>query len=191
MTPDQPPRWDNAPSWGSPSDAQFRPAPPGGYGMPPQRSGLSAPVIVFLVLGSVLLLGILVAGAIVLAPRFSGTVAAPATWTVSATATAPAEAANPPTVQPARPAQGSRPAGAYECMDRGAGPYSAAAVGSSATSCEFAEVVWSQYVGSGGTGQAMTVNAYSPVTGQSYAMSCAGGPVVTCTGGNNAVVHLY
>lgn len=191
MTHNQPPGWNNTPNWDASPTEQFRPVPPGGYGMPLQRSGPSTAVIVILVLVSVLLLGMLIAGAIVLAPRFSGITAAPATSTVSATATAPAEADTAPEVRPAQPAQGGRPAGAYECMDLGAGPYSAAAVGSSVTSCEFAEVVWSQYVGSGGTGQARTVNAYSPVTGRNYTMSCSGGPVVTCTGGDNAVVHIY
>ena len=59
------------------------------------------------------------------------------------------------------------------------------------TPCEFAESVWAQYVGAGGYGESRTVRAYSPVTGKSYTMSCSGGAVVTCTGGNNAVVHIY
>jgi hypothetical protein len=32
---------------------------------------------------------------------------------------------------------------------------------------------------------------YSPVTGKTYEMRCTGQRVVTCTGGDNAVVYLY
>ena len=32
---------------------------------------------------------------------------------------------------------------------------------------------------------------YSPVTGQSYLMTCTGQRVVTCSGGDNALVYLY
>ena len=187
MTHNQPPGWTGPPNWDSPPTEQFSPVPPA----PPQRRGPTTALIVSLVLGSVLLLGLLIAGAIVLAPRLTDTPAVPTTSTVSATVTAPAAPDAQPTAQPVQPAQGNRLAGAYECMSRGAGQYTAVAVGSSVTSCEFAQVVWSQYVLAGGSGQSMTVNAYSPVTGQSYAMSCVGGSVVTCTGGSNAVVHIY
>ncbi len=179
----------------SPPTSEFGPvhSPPPGYG-PPPRQGMSTGLVVAITLGVVLLVGLLVAAAFLLVPRLMTLPSGAATSTVSVTATAPAtggsDAENVPTVQPARPAQGARPAGAYECRS-GGGAYGSTAVGSSVTSCEFAESVWSQYVGSGGSGQSMTVRAYSPVTGMSYTMSCAGGPVVTCTGGNNAVVHIY
>ena len=200
--------WNGEPSGpqGNPSTSEFGPVqpnpyphqPPQGYG-PPVKQGMSTPLIVVLTVLIVLLIGVIVAAAILLVPRLMSTSSAPETSTVSVTATAPAApddsgasgAEAVPTVQPARPAQGGRPAGAYECRSTGSGSYDSVAVGSSVTSCEFAEVVWSQYVSSGAMGGSRTVRAYSPVTGKSYTMSCSGGAVVTCTGGNNAVVHIY
>lgn len=200
--------WDGPPAGphNSPTTSEFGPVhphpypnqSPQGYG-PPVKQGMSTPLVVVLTVVIVVLIGLVVAAAFLVVPRLMGTSTAPGTSTVSVTATAPAEqdgsggsgAEAVPTVQPARPAGGARPAGAYECRSTGSGPYDAVAVGSSVTSCEFAEAVWSQYVGSGGLGGPKTVRAYSPVTGSSYTMSCSGGAVVTCTGGNNAVVHIY
>jgi hypothetical protein len=54
------------------------------------------------------------------------------------------------------------------------------------TTCAFAESVRSAYE-SDGPG---TVVAYSPVTGQTYVMSCSSGPSVVCTGGNDASVYF-
>ena len=39
-------------------------------------------------------------------------------------------------------------------------------------------------------GPNVTVEAYSPTTGRTYAMSCSGTTVVTCRGGDNAVVKI-
>lgn len=177
---------------------QQPPQQPYGYG-PPATKGMSTPLVVVLTVVIVVLVGLVVGSAFLVVPRLLGTSEAPGTSTVSVTATAPAApegnggsgAEAVPTVQPARPAQGAPPAGAYQCRSAGSGPYDSVAVGSSVTSCEFAEAVWSQYVGSGGLGGSRTVRAYSPVTGKSYTMSCSGGAVVTCTGGNDAVVHIY
>lgn len=65
------------------------------------------------------------------------------------------------------------------------------AVGSNVTSCEFSEEVRFEYVSQPQRGGTVTVNALSPVTGQTYTMTCSGSDVVTCTGGNNAVVYVY
>ncbi|MFC9355160.1 hypothetical protein ACFTZB_01055 [Rhodococcus sp. NPDC057014] len=65
------------------------------------------------------------------------------------------------------------------------------AVGSNVTSCEFSEEVRFEYVSQPQRGGTVIVNATSPVTGQTYTMSCSGSKVVTCTGGNNAVVYVY
>ena len=64
------------------------------------------------------------------------------------------------------------------------------AVGSSRTSCAFAQVVRNAYVAQsrGGT---VVIYPYSPVTGKTYEMTCTGQRVVTCTGGDNAIVYLY
>lgn len=37
----------------------------------------------------------------------------------------------------------------------------------------------------------VTITAYSPVTGQSYKMTCSGTDTVYCTGGNNARVKIW
>ncbi|QKT06548.1 serine/threonine protein kinase [Gordonia sp. X0973] len=65
-------------------------------------------------------------------------------------------------------------------------------VGTSVTSCPFAAAVRDAYLAAGAKGQARTVTAYSPVTGQSYSMSCLPEQgIVVCRGGNDAVVHIY
>jgi hypothetical protein len=57
----------------------------------------------------------------------------------------------------------------------------------SQTSCPFARVVRDAYEASGGGSR---VRASSPVTGETYTMSCSGGVPVVCTGGNNAAVYI-
>jgi hypothetical protein len=57
----------------------------------------------------------------------------------------------------------------------------------SVTSCPFARNVRSTYESSGG---ASSIDVYSPVTGQTYRMSCSGGIPVVCTGGNGAAVYI-
>ncbi|WP_269821872.1 protein kinase domain-containing protein [Nocardia asteroides] len=85
----------------------------------------------------------------------------------------------------------SLPAGASPCEQGSAStPYSRTATGSGATSCGFAEAVQEAYSAAGGTPQ--SVEAISPVTGRRYTMTCTpDGKVVTCTGGDNAVVYVY
>lgn len=56
------------------------------------------------------------------------------------------------------------------------------------TTCPFALNVADTYLRSGG-GRA-TVDVYSPVTGQYYAMTCVPGVPTVCRGGNNAVVYI-
>lgn len=53
------------------------------------------------------------------------------------------------------------------------------------TSCPFALNLAGSYAGPG------INDAYSPVTGQTYAMDCTGELPVICTGGNNALVEFY
>lgn len=64
------------------------------------------------------------------------------------------------------------------------------AVGSSRTSCAFAQAVRNAYFSEGG-GDTVVIYPYSPVTGRTYEMTCTGRNVITCTGGDNAVVYLY
>ncbi|WP_420040740.1 serine/threonine-protein kinase [Gordonia sp. MP11Mi] len=65
-------------------------------------------------------------------------------------------------------------------------------VATSVTSCEFAANVGAVYLQQGPKGEARTIVASSPVTGDSYTMSCTPETgVVVCRGGNNAVVVIY
>src|SRR5271165_564567 len=48
------------------------------------------------------------------------------------------------------------------------------------------------YAASGPPGAARSVNAHSPVTDVDYVMNCVpNGGLITCTGGNKAVVYIY
>ena len=197
MTQNPPPGWNGPPtSEFRPVQPGYGPGGPGGYGGPPQKEGMSSAAVVALTIGVMVLIGLIVLVIFLMVLRFNGNSAAPVTSTVSATATAP-EAPAQPTVQPARPAQPVQPArpatpsGAYECSDAEDGAYSRSAVGSNATSCEFALSVWTEYLLARGDGGPVVLDAFSPVTGEVYTMSCSGGDVVTCTGGNNAVVYIY
>lgn len=66
------------------------------------------------------------------------------------------------------------------------------AVGSTATSCPFAEEVRLAYTRGGSDRNSRTVVASSPVTGKRYEMNCvSSAQLVTCAGGENAVVYLF
>ncbi|MQY29617.1 protein kinase domain-containing protein [Nocardia aurantia] len=73
------------------------------------------------------------------------------------------------------------------------GKFTKAATGSTATTCAFAEAVRKAYAqAAAGSSSPATISATSPVTGRSYTMNCtAKGELVTCTGGENAVVYVY
>lgn len=184
-----------------PTTMQFRqPPPPPGYAPmwaePPRRSGPSPVMVVLVVVLVLVLLGALaVIGYLMMRGQFgSPTAGGPVTSTVVATAEQePVQEA--PQVQPAQPAPAapaaSAPAGSYQCSNAGGGALSRSAVGSSVTSCQFAQSVRQAYLADGNSGGSATIWAYSPVTGRGYTMSCSGGSVVTCTGGNNAVVYIY
>lgn len=87
------------------------------------------------------------------------------------------------------------PEGARECPPEGgpAGGFTQTAVGTSSTSCPFAEQVRLAYGAnrppSSGPRQ---IDARSPVTGETYTMTCTTtGSYVVCTGGDGAVVYVY
>ncbi|MDI9897082.1 hypothetical protein QM797_20370 [Rhodococcus sp. IEGM 1381] len=86
------------------------------------------------------------------------------------------------------------PAGAQTCPASVAstGGLRGSAVGSTATSCPFAEEVRLAYTRGGSDRNSRTVVASSPVTGKRYEMNCvSSAQLVTCTGGENAVVYLF
>jgi hypothetical protein len=87
------------------------------------------------------------------------------------------------------------PPGAQACPTTAApaGGLTTSAVGSSGTSCPFAEAVRLAYAASGPVSTApRQVYAASPVTKQQYSLTCAAsGSLVVCNGGSDAVVYLY
>lgn len=85
------------------------------------------------------------------------------------------------------------PAGVSLCTTNSGELFSRAGIGSSVTTCGFADAVRSAYLASGADGGPATVEAYSEATEQSYTMQCApaGENIVRCTGGNDAVVYIY
>lgn len=93
------------------------------------------------------------------------------TTTVPTTTTPPATTTAPPS---STGVSGSRSCG------------SGVSAGGSA-SCPFAVNVRDAYYQSG---QSSSFEAYSPVTGQTYTVSCSGSGPATCTAGNNAVIYI-
>jgi serine/threonine-protein kinase len=69
--------------------------------------------------------------------------------------------------------------------------FETSAIGTSVTSCPFAEAVRYQYLRRGVRNAPIVLDVISPVTHKSYSMACSGGQVVRCFGGNDAVVYLY
>ncbi|MFE6920785.1 protein kinase [Nocardia sp. NPDC057663] len=108
---------------------------------------------------------------------------AAATTAPRATTAAPTTSAGPVTL----------PAGAQPCESGSAsGAFGKVAVGSTVTSCGFAEAVRAAYASGGSGTGSRSVVATSPVTGRTYTMDCTPeGKLVTCTGGENAVVYVY
>ncbi|WP_442790658.1 protein kinase domain-containing protein [Nocardia sp. NBC_01329] len=94
-------------------------------------------------------------------------------------------------------ARSDLPAGAQPCTGSttGRNDYGSAATGSAVTSCEFAEAVRQAYLDPSvvsAEGDPVSVEATSPVTGQAYTLECvAEDGLVTCRGGNNAIIYLY
>lgn len=94
-----------------------------------------------------------------------------------------------PTQAPAV-ANASPPANAKPCGTPIAAMYARAATGTPVTSCPFALSV-RDAVNATGQDAPRTVNAYSPVTRKWYPMACVMEDVLTCRGGQDAVVYLY
>jgi cytoskeletal protein RodZ len=108
--------------------------------------------------------------------------------TDAATATdTPTTPTQSPTEQ-AAPEEIELPGSAEQCGTAGAFTvYS----GNDATSCPFAQNVGAAYAELGETTGPVTLSGVtSPVTGQSYDLTCDFTSPVRCTGGNNAVVYL-
>ncbi|MFB9784360.1 hypothetical protein [Rhodococcus baikonurensis] len=115
-----------------------------------------------------------------------------AAHTTAATNTPGTTTTAPSTTSPTTTRAANFPAGAAACPGgQAAGSYKESATSGGKTSCEFAEAVLIAYGNSGAAGTSRTVSARSPVTGKEYTMACkAASGIVTCTGGDNAVVYL-
>ncbi|WP_138998929.1 serine/threonine protein kinase [Rhodococcus zopfii] len=113
--------------------------------------------------------------------------------TSTSTVVVPAPGAGPAPAQGGGPAPAeSVPSYSTPCASVfGSSSFGTSAVGSTVTSCEFAEEVRAAYLRQGVRNGTVSIDAYSPVTGRTYTMTCSGSAVVTCTGGNDAVVYLY
>ncbi|MCA2206644.1 serine/threonine-protein kinase [Nocardia rosealba] len=157
------------------------------------RRSMLLPVLVGVLAVIVVAIGGAIGWRLMSATDSSDTAGAPSTALVPAgptgttapraTTAAPTTSAGPVTL----------PAGAQPCESGSAsGSFSKAAVGNTVTSCPFAQAVREAYAGGGSASGAREVVATSPVTGRTYTMTCTpAGKLVTCTGGENAVVYVY
>ncbi len=191
----------------SPPDAEplGEPRRPGHVG--PSRGVIIALVvlIVVFVVGFAAVIGYWVLGRSDSGGSFPATVSTPTDASISATP-APAGGTESTTtgVRPSGSSSSGAPAvttadgapdGSRACpiLFGPSGLYRASSVGTAVTTCGFAEQVRRAYAASGRPGQLpRTIRATSPETGESIAMMCAAqGPIVTCNGGEDAVVYLY
>ncbi|MFD6728648.1 hypothetical protein ACFWB5_08545 [Corynebacterium xerosis] len=167
---------------------------PGGYpgepaGPPPQNRGGGGKIALIVILALLLIVGGGALGYFLM----SGGSDADSTGSAAQSTVAQAQ---PETTTTARGrAEGwSAPASWNKCGGSGdPGDLNLYYSGTGVTSCEFAQSVRNEFVRHYNSTDRLegTINAYSPVTGRSYDMSCTDdGDVVTCRGGNNAVVHI-
>ena len=161
-------------------------APPPGVLPHPSRpaapsSGISTRVIVPVAIAAVVLIGVLIAVIVSMSGGSDSDATAGSTWSPTATSAY---------TYPTTSTYTLPPPDARECGGPSAGRYAHAAIGNDVTSCPFALNVRDSV---NGTGQPFpsVVEAFSPVTTKHYSMRCAVERVLTCRGGNNAVVYVY
>lgn len=173
---------------------------PAGYGergTTPKKRSVAVPLVLGF-LGAAVAIGVGVVGWQVLGKSpTSSSSAAQQTAAVAAT-TAPmaapqTEAADTTTTA----ATSTPPEGSTACSSSSSGQdtkYTRAASGNSQTTCGFAEAVRKAYAkeADAESDSPTSVVAVSPTTGRSYTMTCkATGRLITCSGGDNAVVYVY
>ncbi|WP_433759781.1 protein kinase domain-containing protein [Nocardia sp. CA-135398] len=96
----------------------------------------------------------------------------------------------PTTTMPAHLPAGAKPcAQLYPALGR----FTSSAIGTTVTSCAFAEEVRKAYAAGGdSTITDRSVMAHSPINNRDYKMNCtAGDQFATCSGGENAIVYVY
>lgn len=188
-----------SPTWHAAPVPQAQPTGPPPAGRPPKR-GVSPFALVAMLLGGVLLGGLCVGGTVMALNQDEGESAASQTTVTETSSETPTSTDTPTSSStsssttsssstsssPTR--SGELPAGVRSC----AGPKSGVAVGrgTEVTSCDFAVAVREAYLAEKPEGD-VTLEVRSPVTEESYGMSCSGQAVTRCTGGNDAVVVLY
>ena len=166
-------------------------------GIKPKKRSVAVPLVLGF-LGAAVVIGVAVVGWQVFgkspttsssAAQHAGAVtattapmAAPATQTADTTTTA---------------ATSTPPEGSTACSSSSSGhdtAYTRSASGNSQTTCGFAEAVRKAYAKAADSSSESptSVVAVSPTTGRSYTMTCkATGRLITCTGGDNAIVYVY
>ncbi|MFD6157887.1 protein kinase [Nocardia sp. NPDC060256] len=173
------------------------------YAEPGKRRSVVLPILV----GVVVIVVIAVVGAVGWQVFSSRNVAHPTEQqagapvpTASPQAPASGSSSAPPVAStPAKPTTVTLPAGAKPCTqgNSASGTFTKSATGSAATTCAFAEEVRRAYAETNTANTVSreaprTVTATSPVTGRTYTMNCLSeGQLVTCSGGENAVVYVY
>ncbi|WP_378732771.1 protein kinase [Nocardia brasiliensis] len=98
------------------------------------------------------------------------------------------------THRPAAPTLAPVPATATGCATKypPAGRFTYSAIGNGVTSCEFAEELRKAYSAGPDTDGTRRLTAFSPTTQREYTMDCTTRDgLVTCTGGENAIVYIY
>ncbi|MFV0461800.1 MAG: hypothetical protein ACK5MP_01175 [Nostocoides sp.] len=152
----------------------------------------SRPVLMMLGLALLVVVALALVMVKMLDGASSATPAQPSIPAVTGTATSPVTVApsDPPTPAPPTTSRAvAAPAGARHCAPA-TGAYAGVYVNGT-TSCPFAQAVFAAYAGAHPTPVDQTkVTARSPVTKKNYDLVCAGTTLVTCTGGNNAVIYL-
>ncbi|WP_062984822.1 serine/threonine protein kinase [Nocardia anaemiae] len=97
--------------------------------------------------------------------------------------------------QPTNTMPAHLPAGAKPCakLYPALGRFTSSAIGTTVTSCAFAEEVRRAYADGGdSTITDRSVMAHSPINNRDYQMNCtAGDQFATCSGGENAIVYVY
>lgn len=165
-------------------------APPGAPQYPPPYPPAPAPqssanrMIIPIVIAALVVIGVLIAVIIGMSGGSDTESTARSTWTPTPTYDTYTSTA------PATPTFTTPPPDARVCGGPVAGRFAHAAAGTDVTSCPFALNVRDAVNASNGRFPA-SVDVYSPVTNKHYDMRCAVERVLTCRGGNNAVVYVY
>jgi serine/threonine protein kinase len=154
-----------------------------GYATPPpqQHRDRSGSPVALIVIGIVAVCGI--AAAVLAASGTFSKESSPTSSTVATTPTKPKPNTKPETrkLVAHHHKKPKPPAGSEAC------PGASELWVNQYTTCPFAENVQSAYAEADGSHE---LSVYSPVTGKTYAMTCSGTSLITCTGGNNAAVYF-